>query len=80
MTTLVVGATGATGRLLVKQLLGRDEAVKAIVRSPDRLPEKLRNHDRLTVIRAPACWTSATPRWRSTSAAATRWRRVWDTP
>ena len=31
MTTLVVGATGATGRLLVKQLLGRGEAVKAII-------------------------------------------------
>ena len=31
MTTLVVGATGATGRLLVQQLLACDEAVKVIV-------------------------------------------------
>ncbi|MCB9153970.1 MAG: SDR family oxidoreductase [Caldilineae bacterium] len=52
MTTLVVGATGATGRRLVEQLFDRGQAVKAIVRSPDRLPEKLRNHDQLTVIRS----------------------------
>ncbi len=47
MTTLVVGATGATGRLLVEQLLNRGEAVKVIVRSPDKLPETVRNHDHL---------------------------------
>lgn len=52
MTTLVVGATGATGRLLVKQLLDRGESVKVIVRSPDKLPETVRNHDLLTVIQA----------------------------
>jgi nucleoside-diphosphate-sugar epimerase len=50
MTILVVGASGATGRLLVEQLLGRGQRVKAIVRSPDKLPEALRRHDRLTVI------------------------------
>ncbi|MCE2594491.1 SDR family oxidoreductase [Motilimonas cestriensis] len=33
MTTLVVGASGATGRLLIQQLLARDERVKVIVRS-----------------------------------------------
>ncbi len=52
MTTLVVGATGATGRLLVAQLLARGQDVNAIVRSPDKLPEGLRNRDRLSVIRA----------------------------
>jgi len=52
MTTLVVGATGATGKLLVEHLLDRGEAVKVIVRSPDRLPETIRNHDLLTVIQA----------------------------
>ena len=50
MTTLVVGASGATGRHLVKQLLDRGQDVRVIVRSLDRLPEVLRNHDRLTVI------------------------------
>ena len=33
MTTLVVGASGATGRLLVEQLLAQGEKVKIIVRS-----------------------------------------------
>jgi len=52
MTILVVGATGVTGRLLVEQLLNRGQHVKAIVRSPDKLPEVLRNHNHLSVIRA----------------------------
>jgi nucleoside-diphosphate-sugar epimerase len=50
MTTLVVGASGATGRLLVEQLLNRGQQVKAVVRSPDRLPEPLRDHDRMFTI------------------------------
>lgn len=52
MTTLVVGASGATRRLLVEQLLSRGQNVRAIVRSPDKLPEILKNHDHLSVIRA----------------------------
>ena len=52
MTTLVVGASGATGRLLVEQLLDRGQHVKVIVRSPDKLPDDLKNHDHLFVIRA----------------------------
>ena len=50
MTTLVVGASGATGRLLVEQLLNRGQNVRVIVRSPDKLPEVLTNHDTLSVI------------------------------
>ena len=52
MTILVVGASGATGRLLVEELLQRGEHVKAIVLSVDSLPEAVRNHENLTVIRA----------------------------
>lgn len=52
MTVLVVGASGATGRLLVKQLLQRGLYVKAIVRSLDKLPEEIRSHDHLSVIQA----------------------------
>jgi hypothetical protein len=52
MTTLVVGATGATGRLLVAELLSRGETVKAVVRSPEKLPQELLNDESLTVIRA----------------------------
>ncbi len=51
-TTMVVGASGATGRLLVEQLLERGQHVKAIVRSPDSLPETIKNHENLTVIHA----------------------------
>lgn len=50
MTVLVVGATGATGRRLVAELLERGHDVRAFVRSPDRLPAALRRNDRLFVI------------------------------
>ena len=52
MTILIVGASGATGRLLVEQLLERGQTVKVIVRSPDSFPAALRNHKNLTLIRA----------------------------
>ncbi len=39
MKVLVVGASGATGRLVVEQLLSRGVEVNAIVRSLDALPE-----------------------------------------
>ena len=52
MTVLVVGASGATGRLLVKQLLNRGLNVKVIVRSPDKLPEDIKSHGNLSMIHA----------------------------
>lgn len=52
MTILVVGASGATGRLLVEQLLNRGQHVKAIVRSTSTLPQSIRSHDHLAVIEA----------------------------
>ena len=52
MTTIVVGASGATGRLLVEQLLCRGHKVKIVVRSLDSLPESISSHDNLSVIRA----------------------------
>ncbi|GIK40469.1 MAG: hypothetical protein BroJett011_43020 [Chloroflexota bacterium] len=52
MTTLVVGASGATGRLLVEQLLKRGQNVRVMVRSPGNLPDFLKNHDNLSVIHA----------------------------
>ena len=52
MTTLVVGASGATGRLLVTQLLGRGQAVRIIVRSLSTLPENIKNHDKVSIIEA----------------------------
>jgi nucleoside-diphosphate-sugar epimerase len=52
MATLVVGASGATGRLLVEQLLNQGQNVRMIVRELISLPENIRNHDNVTVIQA----------------------------
>ena len=52
MKILVVGASGATGRLLVEQLLIRDQKVKIIVRSDESLPESVKNHKNLEIIKA----------------------------
>lgn len=52
MTILIVGASGATGRLLVEDLLNRGQRVRAVVRSPEKLPETLRNHHWLEVVHA----------------------------
>ncbi|MGI9536180.1 MAG: NAD(P)-dependent oxidoreductase [Desulfocapsaceae bacterium] len=51
-TILVVGASGATGRLVVEQLLIRGQNVKAIVRSSKSLPEPLREAPGLSLIQA----------------------------
>ena len=52
MTTLVVGGTGATGKLLIEALLNQGQMVKTIVRSPDKLPESIKGHPNLTIIKA----------------------------
>jgi nucleoside-diphosphate-sugar epimerase len=50
MTTLVVGASGATGHLLVEQLLDRGQLVKAALRTKDGLGERIMSHKNLSVI------------------------------
>src|SRR6056297_3168848 len=52
MTILVVGASGATGRHLVAQLLKQGHTVRAVVRSQERLPESIRNDGNLFIIEA----------------------------
>ncbi len=52
MNILIVGASGATGRLLVEQLLARGQSVKVIVRASDTLPNAIRQHEHLSVIQA----------------------------
>ena len=47
MNILIVGASGATGRLLTEELLNRGQFVKVIVRSPDKLPTAIRNQGQL---------------------------------
>ena len=50
MVILVVGATGATGSILVEELLSRGHVVKAIVRSKESISKSLRKHDNLQLI------------------------------
>ena len=52
MNVLVVGASGATGSLLVQQLLQKEHQVKAIVRSPERFGKKIPAQKGLTVVGA----------------------------
>jgi nucleoside-diphosphate-sugar epimerase len=61
MTVLVVGASGATGRRLVEELLERGRTVRVIVRSPRKLPDSLR-------------WLPTPARDRCDSQAVSRWR------
>ncbi len=52
MTILVVGASGATGRQLVEQLLNQGHEVKIVVRSPEKLPDSWKSNDHLRIISA----------------------------
>lgn len=52
MTVLVAGASGATGRLVVEQLLISGVNVRVIVRSPEKFKTLLKEHAQLSVIRA----------------------------
>ncbi|GAB5409500.1 MAG: SDR family oxidoreductase [Balneolaceae bacterium] len=54
MKVLVAGATGATGRLLVKQLLEKGHMVKVLVRSKEKLKELEEQYDNLTQIQGSA--------------------------
>lgn len=51
-TTLVVGATGMTGRSLVEQLLSNHHKVRVIVRSTQKLSAEVLNNPNTTVIEA----------------------------
>lgn len=51
MTTLVVGASGATGKLLVEQLLKSGQRVKVIVRATSNIPDSWSNDDKVTIIK-----------------------------
>ncbi len=52
MVILVVGASGATGRQLVEQLLIQGHEVKIVVRSPEKLPDSWKKNDHLRIISA----------------------------
>ncbi len=52
MITLVVGASGATGKKLVEQLLKMEQKIKVIVRPTGKVPDSWKNNDKITIIRA----------------------------
>jgi len=52
MTTLIVGASGATGKQLVEQLLIKEQSLKLIVRSLEKIPQSWKNNDKVTLIQA----------------------------
>ena len=52
MTTLVVGATGATGKQLVEQLLNMGQKVKVIMRPMGKIPDNWQNNDKISIIKA----------------------------
>jgi len=52
MTTLIVGATGATGKHTVHQLLNMGQKVKVIVRPGANIPDQWGNNDNITIIKA----------------------------
>jgi len=52
MITLVVGASGATGKKLVEQLLQMEQRVKIIVRPTAKIPNTWNDNEKITIIRA----------------------------
>ena len=52
MITLVVGASCATGKKLVEQLLKMEQKIKVIVRPTGKVPDSWKNNDKITIIRA----------------------------
>ncbi len=52
MNIFVAGASGATGRLLLQQLLEQGHDVRAVVRNAQSLPENLRQHPQLSLTEA----------------------------
>jgi nucleoside-diphosphate-sugar epimerase len=52
MKLLVLGATGATGRFVVKELLATGHQVKVIVRSADKMKELVGQHENLEIMEA----------------------------
>lgn len=51
MTTLVLGASGATGKLLVEQLLQSNQNVKIVVRPASNIPVHWSSNPRLAIIK-----------------------------
>lgn len=51
MKTLVVGASGATGKYLVEQLVASGQSVKIIIRPTGNIPDNWNDHEQITIIK-----------------------------
>ena len=51
MHVLILGAMGPSGLLLVKEALGASHTVVIFARSPEKLPEEIRNDTRVTIVK-----------------------------
>lgn len=52
MKTIVLGASGATGKQLVAQLISMEQQVKVIVRPTSTFPESWNHEAQITIIKA----------------------------
>lgn len=52
MHVLILGATGPCGILFVKEALGASHTVVIFARSPEKLPEEIKNDTRVTIVKA----------------------------
>ncbi|MCF8222955.1 MAG: Abi family protein [Bacteroidales bacterium] len=52
LTTLVIGASGATGKELVNQLILRGQNVKVIVRPLTKIPDRWETNKSISIIKA----------------------------
>ena len=52
MTTLVLGASGATGKQLVEQLLNMEQKVKVIIRPTGKVNDIWENNEKISIIKA----------------------------
>ncbi len=52
MTILVLGASGATGKCLVEQLLEMGQNVRIIMRPSSKIPETWKNNKKISIIKA----------------------------
>src|SRR6056297_2090390 len=59
MTTLVLGASGATGKRLVEQLLNMGQKVKIIIRPTAKVTDMWKNNEKISIIKANISEVSA---------------------
>lgn len=52
MTTLIIGASGATGKLLVGQLLNAGQRVKILIRPGSNIPEAWNSNEFISIVRS----------------------------